>query len=119
MNINAKVATGFGLVLAVMIASPSVAGVRSAAHFWSDSQRVEYRVIQVVNRDQFEGEWKQFKGELKKRWSKFTDDDLRQIEGNFEKFMGKIQERYGDQKEEVKRWTEEWFKKDGQNKSRS
>jgi uncharacterized protein YjbJ (UPF0337 family) len=48
---------------------------------------------------------------LKKQWGEFTDDDLKQIEGNYDKFEGKLQERYGDRKEDVKRWTDEWFKK--------
>ena len=68
-------------------------------------------VVPVVNKDQFEGNWKQFKGDLKKQWGKLTDDDLLIIEGNYEKFEGRVQERYGDKKEEVKRWTDEWFKK--------
>jgi uncharacterized protein YjbJ (UPF0337 family) len=46
-----------------------------------------------MNTDQFAGKWSQFKGELKKRWGKFTDDDLLQIEGNYDKFKGKVQER--------------------------
>ena len=66
-------------------------------------------IVLVVNKDQFEGKWKQFKGELKKKWGKFTDDDLLVIEGNYDKFEGKVQERYGNRKEEVNRWTEEWF----------
>ena len=65
----------------------------------------------IVNKDQFQGNWKQFKGELKKQWGAFTDDDLLQIEGDMDKFEGKVQERYGDRKEEVKEWTDEWFKK--------
>ncbi|MBX3234666.1 MAG: CsbD family protein [Nitrospiraceae bacterium] len=62
-----------------------------------------------MNEDQFQGKWKQFKGELKRRWAKFTDDDLLYIEGSLDKLDGKIQERYGDRKEEVKQWVDEWF----------
>lgn len=58
----------------------------------------------VINADQFQGKWKQFKGELKKKWGNFTDDDLLFIEGRRDKLDGKIQERYGDRKEEVKKW---------------
>jgi uncharacterized protein YjbJ (UPF0337 family) len=65
----------------------------------------------VVNEDQFKGNWKQFKGELKRQYGKLTDDDLMEIEGNYDKFQGKLQERYGDRKEEVNRWTESWFEK--------
>ncbi|MDK2742780.1 MAG: CsbD family protein [Nitrospira sp. BO4] len=67
-------------------------------------------VVLIVNKDQFEGNWKQFKGDLKKQWGKLTDDDLLVIEGNYDKFEGRVQERYGDKREEVKRWTDEWFK---------
>ena len=67
--------------------------------------------VLIVNQDQFEGNWKQFKGDLKKQWGKLTDDDLLIIEGNYDKFEGRVQERYGDKREEVKRWTDEWFKK--------
>lgn len=68
-------------------------------------------ILLVMNKDQFQGKWKQFKGDLKRQWGEFTDDDLKQIEGNYDKFEGKVQERYGDRKEDVKRWTDEWFKK--------
>jgi len=62
-----------------------------------------------MNREQFKGQWKQFKGELKKQWGHFTDDDLMQIEGDYDKFTGSLQERYGEQKEEVRRWVDQWF----------
>ena len=42
---------------------------------------------------------------------KFTDDKLMQTERDYDKFYGRVQERYGDRKEDVKRWTDEWFKK--------
>ena len=66
-------------------------------------------LVLVLNEDQFKGKWKQFKGELKKKWSDFTDDDLLYIEGRQDKLDGKIQERYGDRKVEVKKWVDEWF----------
>jgi uncharacterized protein YjbJ (UPF0337 family) len=63
----------------------------------------------VLNEDQLQGKWKQFKGELKKKWGNFTDDDLLYIEGRADKLEGKIQERYGDRKDEVKKWIDDWF----------
>jgi uncharacterized protein YjbJ (UPF0337 family) len=62
-----------------------------------------------MNKDQFKGQWMQFKGELKKQWGKFTDDDLMQIEGDYDKFAGKVQERYGDKKDDVNRWASQWY----------
>ncbi len=67
-----------------------------------------------MNTDQFKGKWVQFKGEVKKQWGKFTDDDLKQIEGDYDKFVGRIQERYGDKKEEVMRWADDWYTRQGQ-----
>ena len=61
-----------------------------------------------MNREQFKGLWNQLKGELKKQWGKFTDDDLLQIEGDYDKFIGKVQERYGERKDEISRWVEQW-----------
>jgi uncharacterized protein YjbJ (UPF0337 family) len=62
-----------------------------------------------MNREQFKGMWNQFKGELKKQWGKFTDDDLKQIEGDYDKFIGTMQRHYGEQKEEVSTWADKWF----------
>ncbi len=67
-----------------------------------------------MNTDQFKGKWVQFKGEVKKQWGKFTDDDLMQIEGDYDKFVGRVQERYGDKKEEVVRWADDWYQRQGQ-----
>jgi uncharacterized protein YjbJ (UPF0337 family) len=66
---------------------------------------------QSMNAHQFQGKWKQFKGELKMQWGKFTDDDLQQIEGSYDKFVGKVQELYGDRKEELMKWTDEWYQR--------
>jgi uncharacterized protein YjbJ (UPF0337 family) len=64
-----------------------------------------------MNKDQFKGRWIQFKGELKKQWGKFTDDDLLQIEGDYQKFQGTLKAKYGDRKEEVSRWADQWFER--------
>jgi uncharacterized protein YjbJ (UPF0337 family) len=48
-----------------------------------------------MNADQLKGKWKQFKGELKQQWGKFTDNDLQQIEGSYDKIICMLQERYG------------------------
>lgn len=63
-----------------------------------------------MNRDQFKGAWHQFQGELKKQWGKLTDDDLMQIEGDYDKFMGMVQKRYGDQKDDINKWADKWYR---------
>ncbi len=64
-----------------------------------------------MNRDQFKDQWSQFKGELKKQWGKFTDDDLMQIEGDYDKFIVSLQKRYGDQTEGVLHWVQKWHER--------
>ena len=72
-----------------------------------------------MNRDQFKGSWRQFKGDVKKKWGHFTDNDLLEAEGDYDKFLGVAQKRYGDQKDEVQRWTEEWCEKNAIKSSRT
>lgn len=60
-----------------------------------------------MNKDTFEGNWKQFKGKAKKQWGKLTDDDLDVVEGNADILAGKLQERYGITKEEAKKQIDE------------
>ena len=62
-----------------------------------------------MNRDMFEGQWKQIKGEVKRRWGMLTDDEVDQIDGNFEKLVGRIQERYGYQKDQAERELNEFL----------
>jgi len=61
-----------------------------------------------MNRDVFEGNWKQLRGRVKEMWGKLTDDDLDTIDGKRDKLVGKLQERYGYAKdraeEECKRF---------------
>lgn len=61
-----------------------------------------------MNKDQFEGKWKQIKGDFRKKYGKITDDEYQESEGNFEKLAGKIQEKYGKTKEELKEEINNW-----------
>ena len=65
-----------------------------------------------MNKEQFQGKWRQFKGELKQKWGDFTDNDLLEAEGDYDKFLGVVQKRYGDRKEEIERWTEDWCERE-------
>jgi uncharacterized protein YjbJ (UPF0337 family) len=61
----------------------------------------------LMNWDQVSGNWKQFRGKVKERWGKLTDDELDQIDGNREQLEGKIQEHYGVAKDQVKKQVDE------------
>lgn len=55
----------------------------------------------MINWDQIQGNWKQFKGHVRQQWGKLTDDEIDQIEGRREVLIGKLQERYGIAREEA------------------
>lgn len=61
-----------------------------------------------MNSDQFEGKWKQLKGQVKQRWGKLTDDDITALSGKKDELVGKIQERYGITREQAEREADEW-----------
>jgi uncharacterized protein YjbJ (UPF0337 family) len=70
-----------------------------------DAQRQERQ----MNWDRVEGNWKQFKGQVKEQWGKLTDDDFDQIAGKRDQLAGKIQERYGIAKDEADRQITDWY----------
>lgn len=54
-----------------------------------------------MNWDIVEGNWKQFKGKVRARWGKLTDDQLELIAGKRIELAGRIQESYGISKDEA------------------
>ncbi len=63
-----------------------------------------------MNWDRVEGAWKQYKGKVKEKWGKLTDDDLGVINGKREQLIGRVQERYGIAKDEAERQADEFLK---------
>lgn len=64
-----------------------------------------------MNKDTFEGNWKQFKGKVKEEWGKLTDDDLDIIDGRREQLVGRLQERYGLEKSAAEKQIKEFEKR--------
>jgi uncharacterized protein YjbJ (UPF0337 family) len=64
-----------------------------------------------MNWDQIEGQWHQVKGNLKSKWGKLTDDDVKNLSGKRELLVGKLQTRYGILKDEAERQADEWVAK--------
>ncbi len=64
-----------------------------------------------MNQQQLQGNWQQFKGHVKKKWGKLTDDDLLQSEGEREKLIGKITERYGIKKEKAAKKLDDYLER--------
>ena len=49
------------------------------------------------------GIWTQAQGETSERWSKLTDDDIRELDGRREVLIGKLQTRYAISYEDAER----------------
>ncbi len=62
-----------------------------------------------MNWDQIAGQWHQIAGQVKSKWAKLTDDDLKNVAGKKEQLIGNIQERYGVLKEEAEKQVDEWL----------
>ena len=62
-----------------------------------------------MNKDTLKGQWKQFRGQVRKQWGKLTDDDIDQMQGNAEQLVGKIQERYGRTREQAEQELDRWL----------
>jgi uncharacterized protein YjbJ (UPF0337 family) len=62
----------------------------------------------TMNKDEIGGNWKQFKGTVKEKWGKLTDDDMTVIEGKRDQLVGKIQERYGYAKDQAEKEVKDW-----------
>ena len=60
--------------------------------------------------DRVQGNWKQFSGKVKEKWSELTDDDLGALDGRREQLEGKIQERYGYGKDQVRKDIDDWLR---------
>ena len=56
-----------------------------------------------MNWDIIEGNWKQFKGEIRAQWGKLTDKQLDVIAGKRTELAGKLQEAYGITKDEAEK----------------
>ena len=54
-----------------------------------------------MNWDQMEGSWREFRGSVRERWGKLTDDDLDVIAGKRERLAGQLQKLYGYTREKA------------------
>lgn len=54
-----------------------------------------------MNKDVFQGQWRQMKGEILKAWGELTSDEIDKFKGNIAELAGELQKKYGYAKEEV------------------
>ncbi len=63
----------------------------------------------MLNQDVLEGKWKEWRGMVKERWAKLTDDDMNRINGKRDQLLGKLQQRYGYAKEQAEREVDQFI----------
>lgn len=66
--------------------------------------------LRKVAWDKISGNWKRFKGSIKQRWGKLTNNEIQQAQGRREALNGFIQARYGIDREAADRQIDEWLK---------
>ena len=58
--------------------------------------------------DQVEGNWRQYRGKVRKQWGRLTDQHIAQINGKRDQLVSKIREVYRLSEEEALRQVDEW-----------
>jgi uncharacterized protein YjbJ (UPF0337 family) len=61
----------------------------------------------MVNTQVLQGQWNQVRGQLKKKWSQLTDEDLKLSNGNIDQLVGKIQHKTGEAREAIEQFLDE------------
>jgi len=56
-----------------------------------------------MNWQQVEGKWDNFKGKVREKWGKLTDDDIDVIAGKRDQLLGRLKERYGYEKDQAEK----------------
>ena len=62
-----------------------------------------------MNWDTIKGDWQSFKGRVRSKWGKLTDDDVERIGGKKDELLGRLRERYGMAQDKAEREVDEWL----------
>ena len=54
-----------------------------------------------MNKDIFEGKWKELRGQVREWWGKLTDDEMEQAGGKADQLIALIQQKYGYSREQA------------------
>lgn len=97
-------------MMPILIVTASLTAIAPMA--WAQSSSTgSSTTSQSSTWDKIEGNWTQFKGQVKEQWGKLTDDDLLQIQGQRQQLVGKIQKRYGISMEDADAQVRQWENK--------
>ncbi len=66
-----------------------------------------------MNRDMLEGRWEQAKVDVKARWARLSDDELKVISAHKDTIVGKLEEHYGLRKGDAEALVDAWLSRQG------
>ena len=81
---------------------------RGKAHRRPRNVSGTFTTTETFMNEVIKGRWKQLAGNLKSKWGKLTDDDLKMAEGDSECLGGRIQEHYGVARDEARKQVKEF-----------
>jgi uncharacterized protein YjbJ (UPF0337 family) len=61
-----------------------------------------------MDQNRMKKSWDLFKGRVRKKWRRLTDEDLEAIAGRRDHLEGKIHERYGFAQEHIRKEVDDW-----------
>jgi uncharacterized protein YjbJ (UPF0337 family) len=99
-----------GLACFAMLTSMTPAQTFAQAPAASQAPTSAREPLRKVAWDKISGNWKRFKGSVKQRWGKLTNNEIQQAQGRREALNGFIQARYGIDREAADRQIDEWLK---------
>lgn len=71
----------------------------------------------MSNWKQVEAQWHVLAAQVKAKWAKLTDDDLKMIAGKRDVLVARLQERYGDLRADAEKRADTWAEKLNVNES--
>jgi uncharacterized protein YjbJ (UPF0337 family) len=58
----------------------------------------------MINEQVLKGKWQEVRGQLRKRWGKLSEDDVRTFDGSVEQLIGRLQNKTGEAREVIERF---------------
>lgn len=65
----------------------------------------------MLNKNIFQGNWKEIKGKLRQQWGNLTEDEVAKMKGSYEELRGVLQKKYGFDQERSDKEIENFVKK--------
>ena len=64
-----------------------------------------------MNWDHVKADWDQVTGQVKSKWGKLTDDDLKTVGGKWDQLVGRLRHHYGYEKDRAEKEVDDFLKK--------